>query len=622
MVDGAARLAVSVWLLMALSPSLGAQVLTGRLIGTVRDSSGGVLPGASARLSSTALIGGTALQVTNDKGQYRFGELAPGAYRLEIELAGFATYIEEGLRVEVGGTVERSVTLEIQGLSETVVVSGESPIVDPRTTGNPTNYGADVLENLPVRRASVFDMVKAAPGMAATLPSSGTSGVTALGAGTNENLYLFDGTNTTSPWNGRSGPLPDTDVVQEVEILSTGVSAEYGNLQGAVIDIVTKQGGNDFRFDASYYFQTQRLTSQPVTLDCDCPDGQSGYTRDQYRDFTAHLGGPILRDRLWFYGGYQYQRDYDGMPGSDPQFPRKAQTDRLFWKVTWQATDNLRVMHSFHEDFWSLGGRPTASRPFEATTARSGKRPAATFARITQVLSSSTLWEASVSGYFDDDRAVPNSGSYTLSPRFDVATGLSSGGSPWVLNGHTGQTSVRAKLSHYAADFLKSDHDFRFGVQFQSGEINGMGGYPGGAYYLDYGGEPYFAYLREPYNYGGSTRGIGGFAEDVLTIGDRASLTLGLRYDRSRAISPDVPVLDFDGSETGQTIGPGHALHLERALPETRRQPKADERRAHGDARELRAVPPGCPHERDDRCSSGPHRHRRGLLRFRDRWIH
>ena len=176
-----------------------------------------------------------------------------------------------------------------------------------------------------MRRYSMFDLIRMAPGVSPTSPSSGTvNTVSSLGSGVNENLFLIDGTNFTCPCQGVSRAEPSVDVIQEIQIQSVGASAEYGNIQGAVFNVVTKQGGNSFAYDASYYGQTSGLTSQPVLLPLAGTQGLTGYERIRYRDFTTNLGGPVHRDRVWFFTGYQYLRDYDSQPWGRSQIPENV----------------------------------------------------------------------------------------------------------------------------------------------------------------------------------------------------------------------------------------------------------------------------------------------------------
>jgi hypothetical protein len=303
--------AVQVPTLVALMTTVaGSQVLTGSLFGTVRDETGGPLPGASVHAGSPALIGGPASAITDEKGHFRFPSLPPGDYTLEVELANFRSYREDAIPIGVGGSIERIVNLQVAMIGEPVVVEGRGSAVEARRSGLANRYGEEQLKSIPVRRYSMFDFIKAAPGVSPTSPSSGTdNSVSVFGSGGNENLFLLDGTNFTCPCSGGAAPQPDVDVIQEVQIDSLNASAEYGNIQGAVFNIVTKQGGSRFACDASYYGQWNGLTAHPVQFPCArCSQAQSEYTRVRYRDFTTHLGGPVVRHRLWFFGGYLGER--------------------------------------------------------------------------------------------------------------------------------------------------------------------------------------------------------------------------------------------------------------------------------------------------------------------------
>jgi hypothetical protein len=130
----------------------------------------------------------------------------------------------------------------------------------------------------------MFDFIRAAPGLSPTSPGSPTvTTVSAFGSGTNENQFLIDGTNFTCPCNGIARSEPGTDFIHEIQIQSVGASAEYGNVQGAVINVLTRQGGERFAYDASYFGQTHRLTSQPVRLPIPGGNGRdSGYERARF----------------------------------------------------------------------------------------------------------------------------------------------------------------------------------------------------------------------------------------------------------------------------------------------------------------------------------------------------
>ena len=209
-----------------------------------------------------------------------------------------------------GQILERPVVLELIGLAESVTVEASS-IASSRTTGLETRFRSDYIRTVPTRRYSMFDLIRSTPGVSPTSPSSGSvNTVSTFGSGVNENAFLIDGTNFTCPCQGVSRAEPIVDVIQELHVQSMGASVEYGNIQGGVFNVVTKQGGPRLAGETSYYAQPSSLTAQPVVLAVGTQPS-SGYERVRYHDFTGSAGGPISRERLWFFGAYQYFRDYD-----------------------------------------------------------------------------------------------------------------------------------------------------------------------------------------------------------------------------------------------------------------------------------------------------------------------
>ncbi|HEY9463064.1 MAG TPA: TonB-dependent receptor [Vicinamibacterales bacterium] len=531
------------------------QGLTGTLIGTVRDEQGGVLPGASARIESPALIGGPASVTANDSGQIRFQALPPGQYRLEIALSGFANYREENVTIGAGATIERVLVLAIGGVAEAIDVPGGSRI-EARGSGFETRFGADYIKTIPGRRYSLFDFIKVAPGISPTSASSGTNNsVTAFGSGVNENAFLLDGTNFTCPCSGGAVAEPGSDVIQEVQVQSVGASAEFGNIQGAVFNVVTRQGSNQFQPDLSYYGQPSALTAQPIELPCvRCSQPTSGYARTRYRDFTANLGGPVVRNRVWFFAGYQYLRDYDSQPGTDPTFPRTYEQNKFLGKLTWQATPSIRVLSSLHNEEWVNPERPTLATPFETTVRFQASVPTTTFAHVTHTPSSNTLWDARVGRFVSAQENVPNIGNVTTANRVDRLTGVATGGAPGFGDFTLMRTTTKGTVTHYRPQMLGVDHEWKAGVQAERGEHHALAAIPTGTRYIDSGGAPFQAISRDPATAGGQFVNAGAFASESMTIQDRLTINAGLRFDHTRAISQDLPARDVSGQETGTIV--------------------------------------------------------------------
>jgi hypothetical protein len=531
------------------------QGLSGSLTGSVKDEQGGILAGATVTVTSPAQIGGGQRGTADDKGRWRFPVLAPGVYVLAVEMGpGFAAYREEGINIGAGASIERQVVLKLASVSQSVTVEAGSTI-ESRSSGLETRFGADYLETIPARRFSMFDAVRSAPGMSPTSPSSGTvNTVSSFGSGVNENAFLIDGTNFTCPCSGVSRAEPSVDVIQEVHVQSIGASVEFGNIQGAVINVVTKQGGARFQSQSAYYGQPSGFTAQPIILPVtNGTQPSSGYERDRHRDFSTGLGGPVLRDRLWFYGAYQHLRDYDSQPGADPAFPRKYEQDKVFGKLTWRLTPALQMMQSFHEEFWENPDPPTLATPFETTVRRHASVPSSTFANVTYAPTGQNVWDLRVGRYVLDQNDDPSTGDRSTPNHRDVVTGISSGNVREMGGLKLDRLTAKAVFNRFQA-WLGANHEFKAGIQLERGEHRSTAVIPGAVRYIDSNGAPFQAIYREPSVAGGRADMVALFASDSIVLNDRVTVNAGIRFDHSRASSQDVPALDASGMESDGTI--------------------------------------------------------------------
>ena len=538
----------------------GAQGLTGALIGTVKDGEGGVLSGALLRITSPALIGRELKTTTNQKGQLRFAALPPGAYSLDVDMPGFATYHEEDISIGAGATIERTVVLKLAGMAESLTVQSAGLRIEARGSGLETRLRSEDLRAIPTGRFSMFDLIRTAPGISPTSASGTTTtisatSVSALGSSVNENQFLIDGTNFTCPCSGVARSEPGIDFIQEVQVQSVGASAEFGNLQGAVINVITRQGSETFQYDASYYGQPASLTSQPVVRTVSAgSQPSSGYTRLKYRDFTTNVGGPAVRDRLWFFGGYQYVRDFDSQPGVDPKFPRTYEQDKGFAKLTWRLTPSLQLLQSVHEESWVNPPPPTTATPFEATTRNQASVPAITFGHLTHTLSPNTVWDVRVGRFVVSEKRPPSTGAPTIASHLDNVTGIRTGAPEVFGERHYLRTTTKATLTHYRTGLAHADHEWKFGGSFERGEHRHSTVLPTGVGFVDSNGRPFQSISRDPFPDGGLSLTSSTFASDAITFGDRLTLNVGVRFDHSRAVSQDLPALDPQGRETDTII--------------------------------------------------------------------
>jgi Carboxypeptidase regulatory-like domain/TonB dependent receptor-like, beta-barrel len=555
------RLLVSCFLavLVGSGGSALAQRTTGEIVGLVKDDTGGILAGVTVTLKGEKIVGARTA-VSNTQGLYRFAALPPGTYTLVYAISGFTTVTRPSVKVDLGGTVEENIALKVSQMAEEVTVTGEAPVVDATSNQVSTTYDKDWVRNAPIRRFTFFDLINAAPGVNANTSTSSRS--TSLGSATDENSYHLDGTDFTAPLTGAAWPWPNTDAIEEIEVLSLGAPAEYGNMQGAVFNVVTRQGSNQFHGDGNFYWQKQGLTSDNTndiklkdgSFADACPDDATKrcpYNRNKYVDSTWQLSGPIIKDKLWFFASYQYQRDHDSQPGTDPAFPAKFNADRVFGKLNWQINEKNKLQFAYHDDYYWIPSRPTAVQAPSSVSVEHGHNPSPNLT-WTSVVSDKTYVEARISGFYGKDHADPLvDGEPRVQRRFnDLDTGLITGGIYLWYDGQSEKTAGSVKLSHFADNFLGGSHDFKFGVQYNTGGHDYLYGY--NDYIYTYSGTPGYGYTQLPFHIGGHMRNVGVFADDAFRVNSRLTLNLGLRYDHSVASFPAFDIVDQAGNPTGQ----------------------------------------------------------------------
>src|SRR5215813_8114382 len=296
------RLLVAVALLGAMPTIASAQSLAG----TVRDTSGAVLPGVTVEASSPALITKVRTSVTDDTGQYRITDLPPGTYKVSFTLPGFATVNREGVELSGGGVMTIGAEMRVGNLAESITVTGESPVVDVQTARQQTVIDGDIVRALPASR-SYGNYIAAVPAIQATGFGSGATTInnffSARGGRNTEGLIQLDGMNVGAPGNGGgvSGYLYDMSNSSEVQVAISGGLGE-ADRGGPAFNIIPKTGGNaisgtGFTSYAGKWGQSSNIDDHLRSLGF----GEQPALIKSY-DANLAVGGPILRDRVWFYG--------------------------------------------------------------------------------------------------------------------------------------------------------------------------------------------------------------------------------------------------------------------------------------------------------------------------------
>ena len=341
---------VAVALLLLLAGPATAQEQRASIEGTIRDSSGGVLPGVTVEARSPSLAG-VESTVTDSSGTYRFPALRPGRYEVTATLQGFQPAKSADVRLELGQILKIDLAMAVGGVSETVKVTGEPPLIDVKQNSAGANVEAETIERIPKGR-DFAALVTSAPGITSEARNRGIQIDGASGA---DNRFVIDGVDTTNLLNGTSGKALPPDFVDTVQAKASGYAAEYRASLGGVISAITKSGGNSYHGSAGIYYtgdnlqgdvrETLRLNPSNTTV--------AEYVTTPLDDYSSpepifDLGGPIVKDRLWFYVGYDpswTHRTRTVLFNSTRElgtFSQKPQTSLINYNVSGQITKNLR----------------------------------------------------------------------------------------------------------------------------------------------------------------------------------------------------------------------------------------------------------------------------------------
>jgi hypothetical protein len=320
---------------LAVTPSLafGQRTTTGTVIGKVVDSSGAVLPGVSISLTSPEALG-QFTGISDSQGSYRVTNLPPATYDVRAELSGFQAVIRKA-PVRLNAATEVDFTLSVGAVSETVNVMAESPIVDPERAGLSVNINSQALTSVPVTTNRRFqDAWLVVPGVSVNPATQELTG--------SERRTSLDGADVTDPYGGDIFAVNlNYDAIQDVEVKALGAEASDGSsMVGQYMNIVTKSGGNTFHGSAALFVIPQAFNGSNV-------EGIPANRREDYQpDLT--LGGPVARDRVWFFAAYR--RVQTDQTFNNAAVPVERRGNLWFGKMTAQLHNNHRLQMSFQYD--------------------------------------------------------------------------------------------------------------------------------------------------------------------------------------------------------------------------------------------------------------------------------
>ncbi len=293
------------WLLLVVAvttPAFG-QVAAGTVTGQVTDTAGAALPGATVTATST-VIGFSRTTVTAADGGFTIPSVPPGRYEIRIVLAGFRPLTRAAVQVATGETIHLDLHLDVGGVAEAVTVTADAPLLRSQTSGLGQVIDTRKIAGLPLNGRSFLSLVGLAPGVAFP-PSSAVPRINGGRPRTNE--YLFDGISVLQPEPGQVAFFPNIDAIQEFKVESNSAPAEFGRFNGGVVNLTTKSGTNAVRGSMFEFFRHEDLNARNYFASTN--PVKPKFRRDQFGGVT---GGPIQRDRTFFFVDYQGQRQTIG----------------------------------------------------------------------------------------------------------------------------------------------------------------------------------------------------------------------------------------------------------------------------------------------------------------------
>src|SRR5688500_10731766 len=282
---------------------------TAQVTGTVRDQSGGVLPGVDVTVIQTD-TGFTRSAVTDENGNYTLTNLPIGPYRLQASLSGFRAYQQTGIVLQVGSNPVIPVAMALGELSETVSVEAAAPLVETRNPSIGTVIENERVEELPLNGRNPVELIQLAgaavpQGTASSRSMQGGQAIAVAGGQSFGVAYLLDGAMHNNPYDNLNLPLPFPDAMQEFRVETSAQNAQNGFHSGASVNIATKSGTNLLHGDLFEFYRNHRFNATNPFNAVDPATGErrgDGLNRHQ---FGGTLGGPITTDRMFFFGAYQ-----------------------------------------------------------------------------------------------------------------------------------------------------------------------------------------------------------------------------------------------------------------------------------------------------------------------------
>lgn len=551
-------------LVALLAGRAAAQQQPGAIAGLVRDVSGAVLPGVTVEASSPVLIEKVRTVATDTEGRFSIVALPPGTYTVSFSLSGFSTLRREGVQLTTGFTATVNADLPVGALEETVTVSGASPLVDPQNVTQQNVLTSDTLSALPTGTKSIEALLSLTPGLSGNAGGVGGAQGTYRSTSFNASYHgkinggkaNFDGlaVTNTNQTTGAAGYIINGELVEEMLLEGGGASAE-SNVSAFSVNFIPKQGGNTFRGSVSGIFADDGLQANNLTQALRDRQLTSISKVVRQYDFVPTLGGPIRRDKLWFFYGSRltgirnqwagvYWNATQGTRTYTPDLNRPAEREDDMWshgvRLTWQFSERnkLNVFSDAQHNVTKGSVNSIVTAP-EAVVGWDFKPQGLYQATWTSPRTSRFLLEGGVSFAVSAWPQFPL-GASTLN---DISILEQSTAFRYnAANAYNEPQAAHKFAERFVASYVTGSHAFKAGLQYEQGfnsagsriaEKIGFNGerIEGNVSYDLLNGAPNRVWqYSTPFTELNRIRDLGVFVQDQWTL-KRLTLNLGLRFD-------------------------------------------------------------------------------------------
>lgn len=466
------RVLISLCVVGLIAASFGEAATTGRLRGTVQDNDGLPLPGVTVQISSDALIGGAQIAITDAEGKFMFNLLPPGMYQVEATLVGFQPSAGE-VRVNLDREAQVLLPMVPEQFAGEVVVEAIVPVVDTAQVNTQEVFDQNFLQKAAIGTSGrdYLSIISQAAGVA------GSGNASVMGGTSSDNNYLIDGLTTTDPVTSTFGTNFNYDAIQEISFQTGGFEAEFGQATGGIINLVTKSGGNEFSGSLDIRYRDLEFIE-------DGDHFQKGNEESSAENLSATLGGPILRDKVWFFLSGEYV-DTKFRPES-ANFTRNYNGYNYIAKGTWQITDSHRGVFKYSGDPATIDGVNYGSSVLLSAQGTQEQGGDIWQAELNSVLSESFLFNAQAGITRSSIEAFPTNNPSSISAHQNLEDGVQYHNYGSDYSSERDRDQLRLNATWFVDEFGGS-HEFKGGIEYNDMANRRRSFYTGDGFITDTG---------------------------------------------------------------------------------------------------------------------------------------